>query len=51
MNYELAKWRIDKAEKTFQEGCHLLESNYLSGAVNRFILPTLLCTFIPNILF
>lgn len=36
MNYELAKWRMDKAEKTFQEGCHLLKANFLSGAVNRF---------------
>jgi uncharacterized protein (UPF0332 family) len=27
---------MEKAERTFQEGLHLLKANYLNGAVNRF---------------
>ncbi len=36
MTIDLARWRMEKANKTFQEGIHLLEANFLSGAVNRF---------------
>lgn len=36
MSKDLARWRMEKAERTFQEGLHLLKANYLSGAVNRF---------------
>lgn len=36
MSKELAKWRFEKAEITFQEGLYLWEAGYLSGAVNRF---------------
>ena len=36
MNKELIKWRMKKAQNTYQESLLLLNENMLDGAVNRF---------------
>ncbi len=36
MNYDLVKWRMEKAEITFQEGILLYNEKHYNGAVNRF---------------
>jgi len=36
MNFELALWRIEKADTTFEEGEISFENHFYEGAVNRF---------------
>lgn len=36
MSIDLARWRLEKARKTFSEGQELLDANMYNGAVNRF---------------
>jgi len=36
MNENLIRWRLEKADRTYQEGLILFAENMLSGAVNRF---------------
>lgn len=36
MSIDLAKWRLEKASRTFSEGCELLDAKMYNGAVNRF---------------
>ncbi len=36
MNEDLVKWRLEKAESTYQEALILYQANSFSGAVNRF---------------
>ncbi len=36
MNYDLVRWRLEKAEITFQEGLLLYNEKHYNGAVNRF---------------
>ena len=40
MSKELVKWRMEKAQNTYQEGLLLLEENMLDGAINRFYYAT-----------
>ena len=36
MSIKLSRWRLEKAERTFQEGKQLLEAGFYHGAINRF---------------